>query len=141
MASRLVPHAPSSASNVRHELVVDLTTHDVPAAVVDDAALVLSELVGNAVRHASPLPDGCVCVSWELTDRALHLEVRDGGVDGDAAPRQQPVAEPEHVPASAENGRGLTIVSLLAQRWGTMDDCGQGAGVYADLDVRRDGLS
>ena len=131
MSRHLVPHSPSSASSVRRELVSDLTASEVPPAVVDDAALVMSELVGNAVRHGSPLPDGCVCVSWELGECTLHLEVRDGG-----APEDAPV---DHgvVPASAESGRGLTIVSLLAERWGTTSDGGEGTGVFADLDVPR----
>lgn len=135
MTSRHVPHAPCSASTVRRELVIDLTTSEVPPAVVDDAALVMSELVGNAVRHGSPLPDGCVRVSWELTDRALHLEVCDGGTGS-----EHEVVEQGRVPASAEGGRGLTIVSLLAQRWGTTPyGGGQGVGVFADLDVSPDG--
>ena len=131
MTSHLVPHAPSSASTVRRELVSDLTTSAVPSGVVDDAALVMSELVGNAVRHGSPLPDGCVCVSWELGECTLHLEVRDGGAASD-----EPVDQ-GLVPASAESGRGLTIVSLLAQSWGTTDGGGEGTSVYADLDVPR----
>lgn len=131
MTSHLVPHALSSASSVRRELVVDLTTSDVPPEVVDDAALVMTELVGNAVRHGSPLPDGCVCVSWELGECTLHLEVRDGG-----AARDEPVSRGP-VPATSESGRGLAIVSLLAERWGTMPDDGEGTGVFADLDVPR----
>ena len=129
MTSFVVPHTPLSATNVRHELVIDLTSRDVPRTVVDDAALVLSELVGNAVRHGSPLPDGGVRVSWELDDCALHLEVCDGGNGTDLA------AGPACT--SAEGGRGLTIVGLLARRWGTTSFGDGGVGVYADLDVER----
>lgn len=131
MTSHLVPHAPWSASSVRRELVIDLAACDVPSAVVDDAVLVLSELVGNAVRHGSPLADGCLRVSWDLTPERLHLEVWDGG----AAVEQ--VADRGGVAPSAENGRGLTIVSLLAEQWGTTPCPGHGIGVYADLSVRR----
>lgn len=133
MTSRLVPHAPCSASAVRRELVIDLTAYDVPPTVVDDAALVMSELVGNAVRHGSPLPDGCVRVAWELTPEALRLEVSDGGSENEVVDQGQ-------VPTSAESGRGLTIVSLLAQRWGTTPyDGGRGVNVFADLDVTPNG--
>lgn len=134
MRSRSVPHAPCSASAVRRELVVDLTSCDVPPAVVDDAALVMSELVGNAVRHGTPLPDGSVRVSWELAEGALHLEVCDGGGS------EHEVVDRGRVPASAESGRGLSIVSLLARRWGTTPYAGgQGVGVFADLDVSAQG--
>jgi serine/threonine-protein kinase RsbW len=131
MTSRHVPHSPVSASSVRRDLVVDLTAQQLPPAVVDDAALVMSELVGNAVRHGSPLPDGCVHVSWELQPSELHLEVCDGG---GAGPRE--VVDRGGVAPSAESGRGLTIVSLLAKEWGTMPYDGRGIGVYADLDVQ-----
>ena len=135
MTSRSVPHAPRSASTVRRDLVIDLTKCEVPLSVVDDAALVMSELVGNAVRHGAPLADGCVRVSWELTDDALHLEVCDGG-----ALSQREAIDLTTVPASAEGGRGLAIVSLLAQRWGTTPyGAGEGVGVFADLDVTKPG--
>ena len=131
MTSHLVPHSTSSASCVRRELVIDLTAHEVPAQVVDDAALVMSELVGNAVRHGSPLSDGCVRVSWELTESTLHLEVCDGG-----GAQVGQVVDRGSVPASSESGRGLTIVDLLADRWGARDD-EQGVGVFAELAVHR----
>lgn len=132
MTSRLVPHAPRSAASVRREMVIDLTACDVPPAVVDDAALILSELVGNAVRHGSPLPDGCVRVSWDLSPERLHLEVWDGGAAVHDVVDRGGVAE------SAEGGRGLTIVSLLAEQWGTTPCPGPGIGVYADLSVPPD---
>jgi hypothetical protein len=86
MTPYVVPHAPFSAATVRHELVIDLTAHEVPQDVVDDAALVMSELVGNAVRHGTPLQCGGVRVLWEVHDCALHLEVQDGG----RGPRRTP---------------------------------------------------
>lgn len=126
MTSYVVPHAPVSAATVRHRLVSELASHDVPPAVVDDAALVMSELVGNAIRHGSPLSGGGVRVTWEIADCALRLEVHDGG--GGVDDQVQAA-----VPASAESGRGLAIVELLAQRWGTTPAPDGGSGVYADL--------
>ena len=129
MTSYVVPHAPHSAATVRHELVSDLTRHEVPSTVVDDAALVVSELVGNAVRHGAPLPCGGVRVVWEVADTALHLEVHDGGCGpADGAARS--------VSVSAEGGRGLAIVEMLALRWGSTPTYDGGVGVYADLPLR-----
>jgi serine/threonine-protein kinase RsbW len=136
MARQHVPHSPVSASTVRRDLVVDLTSQDVPPAVVEDAAVVMSELVGNAVRHGSPLPDGCVDVSWELHPSQLRLEVCDGG---GAAPED--VVGRGRVAPSAESGRGLAIVSLLAKDWGTTPYDDERIGVYADLDVQPRGRS
>lgn len=126
MTSYVVPHSPRSAATVRHDLVIDLTDRDVPSEVVDAAALVMSELVGNAVRHGSPLVCGGVRVGWDIEGQDLHLEVHDGG----KGPADH--ARPS-VPAAAEGGRGLAIVEMLAERWGTTVDFGGGSGVFADL--------
>ena len=126
MTPYVVPHAARSAATVRHHLVDDLEQHDVPPDVVADAALVMSELVGNAVRHGAPLSGGGVRVAWEVGERALRLEVHDGG-GGPAGPSPATSAE------AAESGRGLAIVELLAERWGTTSTSDGGSGVFVDL--------
>lgn len=104
----------------------ELRERGVPAAVVDDAALVMSELVGNAVRHGQPLPGDYVRTSWWVDDGTVHLEVCDGGPGFGAVLR--PVA------ATAEGGRGLPIVDTLASSWGTTaPDPSGGVGVFAEL--------
>ncbi len=126
MTPYVVPHTPLSAATVRHDLVDDLAHRDLPPSVVDDAALVMSELVGNAVRHGAPLSGGGgVRVAWEVGDREVHLEVHDGGCG--------PTGQVSHVPTSYEGGRGLAIVEMLAERWGTTPTHDGGSGVYADL--------
>ena len=101
-----------------------------PMRVVDDALLVASELVSNAVRHGAPLAatDGCIEVRWEIAEHRVHLRVRDGGPGPEnGAPRAQ------HGSSDDERGRGLTIISLLATSWGSAYD--DGATVWADLPV------
>src|SRR5579875_4223202 len=51
----LLPHTPSSVAVARRRLVAELTAADVTGPAVGDAAVVISELVSNAVRHATPL--------------------------------------------------------------------------------------
>jgi len=127
VTSVLVPHALSSAGQVRHALVAELRGAGVPEDVVDDAVLVMSELMGNAVRHGSPLPGGGVRASWWVAGGAVHVEVCDGGPGLDHA-------LPQSVPGSAEGGRGLPIVDLLTSSWGTTAPSPTGAvGVYAEL--------
>ncbi|MBB5125430.1 SpoIIE family protein phosphatase [Streptomyces griseoloalbus] len=67
--------------------------------------LVVSELVTNAIRHAT----GRVRLRL-IRERALVCEVLDGGA---TAPHLR------HPRAMDEGGRGLLLVSQLAQRWGT----------------------
>ncbi|WP_182440925.1 anti-sigma regulatory factor [Streptacidiphilus sp. PB12-B1b] len=54
-ATMAVPHGPASVSTARRRLRKDLAEHQVPEVVIDDAVLILSELLSNACRHARPL--------------------------------------------------------------------------------------
>ncbi|MDT0303955.1 ATP-binding protein [Streptomonospora wellingtoniae] len=122
----LLPHAASSVTSARRRLCSDLRDCGLDNTKVDDAAIVLSELLSNALRHACCLPDpfppGCVEVSWELGDAStggarsgwLEVSVRDGGAQ--TLPR---LARPS---LSGLGGRGLGIVEHIAAKWGTEVD-------------------
>ncbi|MET7668274.1 ATP-binding protein [Micromonospora luteifusca] len=117
MRARLEPVA--EACRRARELVTDACTRwNLPDAS-GPAALVLSELVGNVVRHArTPMQ-----VTVTLRRPYLHLAV----VDGSRAP-----ARPGGTDLHAEGGRGLLLVRELAQRWGSVP-AGQGKAVWAML--------
>jgi anti-sigma regulatory factor (Ser/Thr protein kinase) len=125
-----VEHAPSSAAAARRELGADLTDWGLPAAVIDDAELVVSELIGNAVRYGRPLPGNVLRVAWAVESGCLVLKVTDGG--SPQTPRFRE-AGPFDV-----RGRGLAIVDALARKWG-VDRHENGAGpvstVWAELPV------
>lgn len=107
--SMSIPFAPESAADVRDALESWLDHRGSDPDTVAEARLVATELVGNAVRHARPLPNGTVLVRWKEEDRALALSVCDGG----GPTRPEPVdAAPYDV-----HGRGLKIVEALAARW------------------------
>lgn len=124
LATLTVPHSPTSAGEVRHRLVADLRHLGVPAEMVDDAALLVSELVGNAVRYAHPLPGGIIHVSWSCDHRCLIVRVTDGG--GLDVPRVRQAG-----PADTR-GRGLGIVDTLARVWGVETDT-NATTVWAEL--------
>lgn len=72
----------------------------------DDAALVLSELVTNAIRHGSaPLH-----LRLEVAGRLLRMEVTDG------EPTRVPVARGAALDDTG--GRGIALVTALVDRWG-----------------------
>ena len=126
-----VRHAPASAGEVRRQLGADLAEAGVAPAVVGDAALVLSELVGNAVRYGRPLPGDLLEVSWAVEDDCLRLRVSDGG--GPSVPTRHQ-AGPEDV-----RGRGLTIVAALARDWGveqSRDGSGSMSTVWVELPIK-----
>ncbi|WP_431729913.1 ATP-binding protein [Verrucosispora sp. TAA-831] len=124
----VVPHHASGARAARHRLAAELA-EVVSPVVLADLVAVLAELVGNAVRHADPLPGGVVRVAWRLmtTDDGAHVRLRvtDGGATG--TPRIRPAD------IDAADGRGLHIVSGLADRWGVERD-GLGQSVWAEFD-------
>ncbi|WP_199714729.1 ATP-binding protein [Micromonospora radicis] len=124
----VVPHHATGAQIARHRLAADLAEVVTPAVLADLVA-VLAELVGNAVRHADPLPGGVVRVAWRLRatpDGAqVRLRVTDGG--GACGPRIRPAD------TDAADGRGLHIVAGLASSWGVERD-GLGQSVWADFD-------
>jgi anti-sigma regulatory factor (Ser/Thr protein kinase) len=123
----VVPHHARGARQARHRLASALAG-SVPPALLADVVSVAAELVGNAVRHAEPLPGGVVRLAWRLrtTDEGRLIEVRvtDGGAPEVPRPRVAGPDEPD--------GRGLTIVAALADRWG-VDKDGLGQSVWAEL--------
>ncbi|MFD9813095.1 ATP-binding protein [Streptomyces sp. NPDC059080] len=50
-----VPHGPAGVGMARRRMRGELSARGIPDTVIDDAALVLSELLSNACRHARPL--------------------------------------------------------------------------------------
>lgn len=114
----LLPCAPASIGVARRQLTDELSAAGVVGPAVGDAALVVSELLSNSIRHAWPLPGEKLQVAWLVEPGSVEVAVRDGG--GPTQPRQ-------HYPAgSALGGRGLGIVDRLSQDWGIRrDDTGQ----------------
>jgi anti-sigma regulatory factor (Ser/Thr protein kinase) len=120
----VVPHHPRGAHVARHRLANELRSL-VSADRLADAAAIAAELVGNAVRHAAPLPGDVVRVAWRLLASGdLEIRVTDGG--SPAGPQMRVVAP------DAVDGRGLTIVAALADRWGVERD-GLGQCVWASI--------
>jgi serine/threonine-protein kinase RsbW len=129
----VLPYVPTSAAVARAAVHNALKRHGVVPIRRDDAALVVSELVGNSVRHARARPDGTLLVSLRLTTDEILVEVTDGGGD-------EPVMQASG--DDAATGRGLVVIDALARRWGTRYDAA-GTTVWAVLrlpaGMRRDG--
>lgn len=111
-----LPHSPVSAAIARQRLCSLLAAQSVSPDVLDDVALVVSELVGNAVRHAKGLPAGGLHVDWEIRPGVVEVAVTDGG--GSTVPRAR------NAGPDAQGGRGLAIVDALADDWGTRQQGG-----------------
>ncbi|NUP18886.1 MAG: ATP-binding protein [Streptomyces sp.] len=94
----------------------------VPHRVIDDLALIVSELATNAVTHA---PGPYIRVGVSLTAREVWAVVVDQG------PRRR--IEPQQADADDEHGRGLAIVGELASRFEITPADGGGTSVCACL--------
>lgn len=96
---------------------------------MDDALVVVTELMGNAVRHGGLLPmdgvHGSVRLQWSVSGTRVLIDVTDGGGE------QYPHVEPASVVDTG--GRGLAIVSAVASDWGVRTARGR-VTVYAVVD-------
>jgi anti-sigma regulatory factor (Ser/Thr protein kinase) len=83
-------------------------------ALVEEAVIVASELVTNAIRHGScpaeqSADSASVMLAWQRHDGRIVCVVTD-------CSRMPPVLA--HADMSAESGRGLQVVQALAAAWG-----------------------
>jgi anti-sigma regulatory factor (Ser/Thr protein kinase) len=89
------------------------------APLVELAELLVSELVTNALRHAS----GPIELTALLLDDVVTLSVSDA---------DQPLPRLRKAREADEGGRGLQLVATLASRWGARSTA-QGKIVWCDL--------
>jgi anti-sigma regulatory factor (Ser/Thr protein kinase) len=104
----LIPEAASQARSV----VKDELGPAVPGRVLDDATLLVSELVTNAVRHAPKAGAPGVELRLKVEQERVRVVVSDPGGGFDAMPRLPT--------ASESSGWGLYLVDRIADRWGVI---------------------
>ncbi|MEU9922997.1 ATP-binding protein [Streptomyces griseoluteus] len=120
--SETLPRRPESAATARRLLRAACAVWGLDA-LADDGALIVSELVANAVQHARRESIRVVI------DRPDAARVRVGVAD---LSRTRPVQGADD---NNEGGRGLRLVAALAADWGT-DERRWGKIVWADLEGR-----
>jgi anti-sigma regulatory factor (Ser/Thr protein kinase) len=123
----LLPAAPASVAIARRRLAEELLAIGVLDTAIQDAALVLSELLSNAIRHARPLHGSWLRVAWGVDGESIEVAVSDGG--GPTRPR------PAHASRSSLGGRGIRIIEHLSSTWGVRDEDGM-LTVWAILSAR-----
>jgi anti-sigma regulatory factor (Ser/Thr protein kinase) len=79
------------------------------ARLLDDARLLVSELVTNSIRHACVPAGAALRVTATAYDAMIRVEVADTGTHG---------ALRLHAPNAETGGRGLQLVDRLAVAWG-----------------------
>ncbi len=96
-----------------------------PDQVAEDALLLVSELVTNAVRHGRP----DIVISLSVSADRIRVAVSDGG-------ENLPMLPAGHPSIDRATGRGLLIVAATAHDWGVERVPGiAGKTVWAELDA------
>ena len=117
----LSSHAPGVARRVVDKCLAD----QVRPSVLENARLVVSELVANSVRHSGAAAGDQVVVRVHLWRDVCRLEVEDPGCDGAIAPQAEDLANGTRM--------GLNLVQLLSQRWGVVRATAGPTRVWAQL--------
>lgn len=119
----LLPDDLTAARAAREEVTAELRRLGLHEELVDDVALVASELAANAIRHGAPP----VVLRLSVIEDAVRVEVRDQGRDTDPAVRE--------AADDAGSGRGLAMIDALARVHGWQRD-EDGMSVWAELPLR-----
>ncbi|ODA70022.1 Histidine kinase-, DNA gyrase B-, and HSP90-like ATPase [Streptomyces sp. AVP053U2] len=118
-----LPSRPESAATARRLTQVVVLRHwGLGAAITEDAVLLVSEFVGNAVRHTGARVFG---LRLRRRPRWIRVEVRD---PSRGLPCLMPVQELDI------SGRGLFLVDALADRWG-VDLLPRGKTTWFDMRI------
>ena len=104
--SERLPKSPTSAAAARD--LLERIREQVSETVLDDARLLVSELVANAVEHVRE--EGDIEVRVALQDSVLRIEVLDPGPGFEYVPRGADAG-------SGDRGWGLAFADRLARRW------------------------
>jgi serine/threonine-protein kinase RsbW len=111
------PHDLAASATARRRMRQELRDGGLSAAVIEQAELVLGELIANAVEHGRPADDGLIEASWCRKRGVLHISVVDGGAT-------VPDLRAGAVTADQARGRGLAIVDYLCENWTVSQDSG-----------------
>jgi anti-sigma regulatory factor (Ser/Thr protein kinase) len=115
--STTLPKSPGSAAQAR--LFLDQIRSELDAEVFENARLLTSELVANAIEHVDE--DGDLEVRVALGEGVLRIEVLDPG----------PGFEPQPRPQGSDRGWGLRFTERLSSRWAA--DFDERARVWFEL--------
>ncbi len=116
-----LPEGGTAASTARRLVTEQLETWEL-GELADVTELVVSELVGNALRYG-----GGPGQLRMLRNERLMVEVSDTGPD---------LPQIQHADVQDEGGRGLQLINMLCRRWGS---CRTAAGkvVWAEQNIPR----
>lgn len=108
----------------------ELRSWDTPPALTERAEAVVAELASNAVIHGR-VAGRCFRLTLAFDPSAGRLRVEVSDARGDLYP--QLVTDPAEADALRTGGRGLALVTALADRWDCVPHPPSGKTVRAEL--------
>ena len=121
MANTITCPPETASIRVARRAILDMLGLDPETA--EDVALLVSELVANAVLHGR-------------TDFDVTATCEAGVVRVDVTDRSSTPPAMKHYGTEAPTGRGLRLVDLLANRWGVEPEVpGPGKTVWFEIEV------
>ena len=118
---RELPRASTACADGRRFVAEHLSRWQVPAQVSDEATLLTSELIANAVRHAPPP----LCLEITVDTAKIRIEVHDSD------PMLPVLNRPDF---TSRGGRGVWLVDTIASRWGYRSEP-PGKVVWFEMDL------
>lgn len=108
-------------------MVIDVA--EAPEETVEDAQVILTELLANEIKHGRYDPSDPLICSVRTIPSALRIEVRHSG-----PPFRMPSTRVDPPLRGRESGFGLALITRLADRWG-VDEARGARQVWAEIDL------
>jgi len=122
----ILPATPLAPSQAR--TIVRTFEGVLPEPLVDDLAVIVTELSTNVIQHASLPSDSTLELRIRLARPVLRIEIRDEGAG--EIPLESAPEEPDVLP---ESGLGLVLVRALSSRW-SLEKI-DGTAAWAEIDL------
>lgn len=104
-----VPIGPTAPQLARREVARRAAEYEITDGPLDDAILVVSEVVTNVVRHSDAREGEQVTITVDRGDHGLRISVEQ--------PSALPTLAPSYEP-TADGGMGLAIIEKITAAWG-----------------------
>ena len=110
MDLRVVIAGGDKAPGHARRVLAERLSANLPADVLGDLQLLVTEIVANSVRHGGVGEDGEIDLRVRIGDDRVRAELRDTGIQEDPRLRTPDLG--------GGGGFGMVLVARMAERWG-----------------------
>ena len=128
MDLRVVIAGGDKAAGHARRVLAERLSAALPARVLGDLQLLVTEIIANSVRHGGVGEDGEIDLRVAISDHRVRVEMRDTGIQADPQLRTPDLG--------GGGGFGMLLVSRMSERWGV--DHEPNVVMWFELALRRD---